>query len=282
VATLQSDTATKLSRAGDTSLGRQIGAGGLTANSGYLPGPNAFLGEGGRVLYIASNALPDGTHWNRANAAYPAWLLYWDAENSQTKTYYVGAGTNPIGVLAGNAGWTLIGQTTGTTGQQDAIGALAEFRVLTAPGDTQPTAALRAGGIVAGAGGTTPPDSAFKRVAANLWSTLVGSVYGIIRAPIHAIVPNAVSGATTMTSRENFYRCTSAGAGYTMTLPDVSTCPGHWILVLKASNNADVITVAGSGGQLIEGAASVTLTLNLEKVWVLATGSSWIILKKGV
>ncbi len=91
----------------------------------------------------------------------------------------------------------------------------------------------------------------------------------------------AVSGANyTVRDTDGYGRIlvTTGAADRTITLPTAAANTGREILVMKVDTGAGKVIVAGEGGETINGAATVNLVSQYDRLRVFCTGTGWIIL----
>lgn len=69
---------------------------------------------------------------------------------------------------------------------------------------------------------------------------------------------------------------TSSGAT-TVNLPQASTCKGARLTVIKTTGDVSQVTIAGTGGDLINGLASVTCDTQYAALDFVSTGTGWIV-----
>jgi hypothetical protein len=82
----------------------------------------------------------------------------------------------------------------------------------------------------------------------------------------------AKTGAYTMTGDDGTVRCDATSGAFTITLP-AATNIGQIIFVRKTDASANAVTVAGAGSDTIEGAASVSLANQYDRVALIADGT---------
>lgn len=100
---------------------------------------------------------------------------------------------------------------------------------------------------------------------------LGGGAVAMVGGPL-SVPYRGVSGTYSVQMSDGVVNCTSGT--FTVTLPTAVGCAGQWFAV--KNSGAGVITVAGSGGQTIDGAASVALAAtNVARV--VSDGANWIV-----
>ena len=91
----------------------------------------------------------------------------------------------------------------------------------------------------------------------------------------------AVTGATTLGS--HLIVGASAAAPYSLTLPTAVGVQGRVYRIIKTDNNANLITIATTSSQTINGATTYTaLTYQYAFIEVISDGANWIIINKSV
>jgi len=73
----------------------------------------------------------------------------------------------------------------------------------------------------------------------------------------------------------DFVRCNTATAGFTVTLPDATTCAGHQVNVVKVSSDYNAVTLATTGGQTISGQSTVYWITPTGAVTAMSDGANW-------
>jgi len=100
---------------------------------------------------------------------------------------------------------------------------------------------------------------------------LGGGVVAMVGGPL-SVPYSAQSGAYTVQMSDGVVNCTSGT--FTVTLPTAAGIAGQWFAV--KNSGAGVITVATTGGQTIDGAASIALAAtNVTRV--VSDGANWIV-----
>jgi hypothetical protein len=69
--------------------------------------------------------------------------------------------------------------------------------------------------------------------------------------------------------------CDASGGAFTITLVTAVGRSGKIQAVKKTDSTINVVTVAGDGGETIDGAATYALEYEAEVVWVQSDGSNW-------
>lgn len=69
----------------------------------------------------------------------------------------------------------------------------------------------------------------------------------------------------------------ATAAGFTITLPDATTCKGAILKFMKSDAGANAVVCDGKGAQTIGGAANVTLVTQFDAFVTQSDGSNWIV-----
>lgn len=72
--------------------------------------------------------------------------------------------------------------------------------------------------------------------------------------------------------------CNAIGGAITVTLPSAVTNLNKLLIVKKIDSSANAVTVAGSGGQTIDGQASLSVVNQYDAFNVWSDGSNWYII----
>lgn len=89
-------------------------------------------------------------------------------------------------------------------------------------------------------------------------------------------VATSVTSTTTLTSADQYIRCNASGGAFTVTLAPASEMSGETVVLKKIENGANAVTVAASGTETIDGAASTNLAGGAySKVTLRSSGTSW-------
>lgn len=136
-----------------------------------------------------------------------------------------------------------------------------------------------AAGAVSLGGGAAAPDTTLSRSAAGVWAmTGTGAGAGALTlGGGFQTAHNLVTGATTLTQAHSVVTATAA-APYSITLPTAVGCAGREYTIIKTDNNANLITIATTSAQNINGATTyVGLTAQWKYVKVISNGAQWVI-----
>jgi hypothetical protein len=82
----------------------------------------------------------------------------------------------------------------------------------------------------------------------------------------------------TITSTDTVVIADATSNAVTITLPTASTVTGYRYFIKRKDNTANVVTVARSGSDTIDGAASFTLDLQYTSMTVVSDGTNWYII----
>lgn len=66
-------------------------------------------------------------------------------------------------------------------------------------------------------------------------------------------------------------------AGFTVMLPPAQNCPGSLVTVKNNSASTNTITIDGAGGDLIDGAATATITTARASLTMQSIGTGWVL-----
>lgn len=70
-------------------------------------------------------------------------------------------------------------------------------------------------------------------------------------------------------------RADAAAGAFTLTLPPVASVPGQVLIVKKIDSTSNIVTVAGSGAETVDGAASQPLTIQYQGIFLISDGTQW-------
>lgn len=79
----------------------------------------------------------------------------------------------------------------------------------------------------------------------------------------------------TATSADDFISCDATSAGFTITLPAAASNTGKVFYIKKIDSSANAVTIDGNASETIDGAATVTITLQYESLTIVCDGSNW-------
>jgi hypothetical protein len=90
---------------------------------------------------------------------------------------------------------------------------------------------------------------------------------------------NVAQVATTypITATDDFVFADATLGGFTVTLPTAVGITGRGYSVKKADTSVNIVTVATTGGQTIDGSASVTITVPETSLLFISNGANWFI-----
>lgn len=83
------------------------------------------------------------------------------------------------------------------------------------------------------------------------------------------------TGAYTLTSSDDVIFANAVSAGFTLTLPSASTIVGRAYEVKKTDASTNVVTIATTGGQTIDGASTRTIGVQYGSLTVMSDGTNW-------
>jgi hypothetical protein len=86
-----------------------------------------------------------------------------------------------------------------------------------------------------------------------------------------------LSSATTLTLSNDVVLCNTTSAGFTVTLPSAVTTSGKTFVIKKTSSDTNILTVATTSAQTIDGASTALLFVGNEEITLQSNGSNWII-----
>lgn len=119
------------------------------------------------------------------------------------------------------------------------------------------------------------------KLQAELWWD-TGSV-AVTRALAYSdrLLPKIMSSATgsphTATLHENIILADATSAALTIALPAAAGAEGHEYVIKKIDASANAVTVDGDGAETIDGAATVALAAQYDKVRIVASNGAWYI-----
>lgn len=91
----------------------------------------------------------------------------------------------------------------------------------------------------------------------------------------HAI--SATTGTYTATSADEILTGDAAGGAFSITLPTAAGIAGRIYTVKRLNSGANAVTVATTGGQTIDGAATVALSAQWQTLRVVSDGANWLV-----
>jgi hypothetical protein len=95
------------------------------------------------------------------------------------------------------------------------------------------------------------------------------------------ITGNAIVKSVTTThsaeSTDSSILCDATAAGFTVTLPDATTCKGARLRIKKIDASANAVTVDGKGAQTLEGATTIVLVAQWDSAEIQSDGSNWVV-----
>jgi hypothetical protein len=83
--------------------------------------------------------------------------------------------------------------------------------------------------------------------------------------------------AYTLTAFDSTVAADTTSGAYNVTLPDATACPGRAYTIKRITATANTPTVACTGGQTIDGAATYALSAQWKFVSVVSNGANWLI-----
>lgn len=81
--------------------------------------------------------------------------------------------------------------------------------------------------------------------------------------------------AYTITNSDDIVLCNAAGGAFTVTLPSATGNTGRQFVVKRLNSGSNTVAVAAVGGQTIDGASSVSLSVQYQIITVVCDGSNW-------
>jgi hypothetical protein len=86
----------------------------------------------------------------------------------------------------------------------------------------------------------------------------------------------SVSSNTTLTSLNHFVKASASGGSFTVILPDATTLPAGWhCYVKKTDGSVNVVTVATSSGQTVDGSPAEMIREPGRAAMFVTDGSNW-------
>ena len=86
----------------------------------------------------------------------------------------------------------------------------------------------------------------------------------------------AVSTSQNPTADDRILAATGGTSGMTLTLPQASTMPYKVLTVVKVDSGAGAVTLDGYGAETINGAATLALSSQWDRVTIWCDGTQWI------
>ena len=93
-----------------------------------------------------------------------------------------------------------------------------------------------------------------------------------------AVVPTSVStktGAYTLTASDAVILADATTAGFTLTLPTAVGLSGHLYHIKKIDASANVVVIDGAGVETIDGAATVSISVQNQSYTLVSDGAGW-------
>ncbi len=90
-----------------------------------------------------------------------------------------------------------------------------------------------------------------------------------------AFATRTIAAATTITTGDNMILCNAGNVNRTLTLPTAASAPGFEVTVKKINTTAGNCIIDGSGAELIDGAATLTISDSYDAYTVMSDGTSW-------
>jgi len=83
------------------------------------------------------------------------------------------------------------------------------------------------------------------------------------------------AGAYTLTSSDSVILADAVGGGFTLTLPTAVGLSGHVFHVKKIDVSANVVVIDGNGAETIDGAATVSISIQFQSYTMVSNGAAW-------
>lgn len=83
-----------------------------------------------------------------------------------------------------------------------------------------------------------------------------------------------VSSDTTLQANDCYLRCNADASPLSVILPAASAYPGRVTHIKKIDSSGNAVTVVGVGGELIDGAGSLSFTTALQSYTLISNGQS--------
>ena len=115
----------------------------------------------------------------------------------------------------------------------------------------------------------------YENLSINTWAAPGDSGNGIL--PMNINQMSTITGNLTLTATTNFWfrRADATTGNITVTLPAANLTKGRQFLVKKVDASANTVTVSRAGADTIDGATTVVLSAQWQKVSVMSNGTSW-------
>lgn len=106
--------------------------------------------------------------------------------------------------------------------------------------------------------------------------TNVGPKAGPEKAPLAARIPvRSISADYTAQLYDCVLIVDASGGAVTVTLPSASNAKAQMFVVKRVDSSANAVTVAAQVGETIDGAASVALSTQYERIVIISDGTQW-------
>lgn len=89
------------------------------------------------------------------------------------------------------------------------------------------------------------------------------------------------TGAYSATSADDLIPCNATGGAFTVTLPAAASNAGMVLEIIKTDSSSNAVTVDGNSSETINGALTVNLTTQYDRVRIICDGSNWHLLNRG-
>lgn len=89
----------------------------------------------------------------------------------------------------------------------------------------------------------------------------------------------AVTGTDTVTVEDGVITADATSGAFTITLPSASSCAGRKFLFKNLASTSNAVTIARAGSDTIDGATSITMTIQYESIELISLGgTAWAII----
>jgi hypothetical protein len=103
----------------------------------------------------------------------------------------------------------------------------------------------------------------------------INSTARISTAGFMSLVNTTKTTAYTITTAESMVPCDATTAGFSVTLPTAVGNSGQEYVIKKLDSTANIVTVATTSSQTIDGVTTKTLTTQYQTIRVKSNGANW-------
>lgn len=129
---------------------------------------------------------------------------------------------------------------------------------------------------------TAPFGAVRPRSLEDFWNFLERLLNGVlpfrkvqIAGPLATAV-RAVSAAASVIETDSTILADAVGGAFSVTLPTAIGIKGRFYIIKRMNAGANAVTIACTGGQTIDGAATVVLAAQYDRATVQSNGANWV------